>query len=44
MEEEQPGRPERGTMRPIRESFREKQPVRELNAAAGPKGVSIQAY
>lgn len=44
IEEEQPGRRERGTPRPIRESFRDKQPMRELNAAAGPNSVSIQTY
>lgn len=31
-------------MRPIRESFKEKQPTRELNVALGPNGVSIQKY
>lgn len=39
MEEEQPRRRERGTMRPTRESCRDKQPMRALNAAAGPNSV-----
>lgn len=59
MEEEQPERlrlsqrdrrkGERGTMRSIRESFREKQPTRELNAAQGQivlafKSISVWAW
>lgn len=31
-------------MRPVRESFKEKQPTRELNVALGPNSVSVQKY
>lgn len=40
VEEEQPGRRRRRGRRPPRESFREKGPTRELNAAPGPNKCS----